>query len=91
MADNNNVEVNVYTETEKPVARIMLNGYNIQEGGVFGQSGAMRSFKVVNGDVTDFWSQQQLLTIRDESGNQSKIRIFALPAEEGGSGFVELL
>lgn len=89
---NNNVEVSVFSkENDGKVARIMLNGYNIESGGVFGQSGAMRSFKMVEGDVAKFWSRQEILQIKDDSGNEAKIRVFAIPAEEGGSGFVELL
>ena len=87
-----NVEVKVFIEPEaNSVAKIALNGYNIGEGSVFGRNGAMRSFKVVEGDVWDFWDKQTILTIRDDAGTESKIRIFAAPAQKGASGFVEFL
>ncbi|MCO5184986.1 MAG: hypothetical protein M9928_14885 [Anaerolineae bacterium] len=73
------------------IARIALNGYNIQAGNVFGRSGAMRSFKVVSGDVWELWDRQSPAVIQDEHGNRSTIRIFAMPAEKNSSGFVEFL
>ena len=69
----------------------MLNGYNIKSGGAFPNSGAMRSFKVVEGDLWHVWNVQQIVTLRDEAGQESKIRIAAFPAEEGASGFVEFI
>ena len=73
------------------MATIALNGYNITAGGVFGRSGAMRSFKVLSGDVHQYWERQEALQVRDDAGNESTLRIFAVPAEEGATGFVEFL
>ena len=73
------------------VATFTLNGYNIEAGGVFGTSGAMRSFKVIEGDIANYWLEQIPLEICDEQGNKSRIRIFAAPANYGGFGFVEFL
>lgn len=87
-----NVQVDVLTDQQSPlVARIALNGYSINEGGVFGRSGAMRSFKMVTGSVRRIWLDQTPVIIRDENGLEKKIRIFAAPAEEGAVGFVEFL
>lgn len=91
MADVN-VEVSVFHREEtKPVAKFSLNGYNIASGGVFGQSGAMRSFKVLDGDIWEYWERQTPLEIRDEEGRKQSIRVFAAPADEGAMGLVEFL
>lgn len=76
---------------QQPVAEIALNGYNIAAGGVFGLSGAMRSFRVVKGDIVPYWQTQTALTIRDEHGEERKIRVFAVPVEADSSGLVEFL
>jgi hypothetical protein len=91
MADNDSlVAVSTVGKTE-PIARIALNGYNIEAGTVFGRSGSMRSFRMVQGDLWNEWHQQSLLTITDDGGAQSTIRIYAWPAEAGASGFVEFV
>lgn len=85
-----NTTVEVFHLQSKPVAKIMLNGQNIAEGaGALYQAGAMRSFKLVDGDVYEYWRDQTPLTIKDDKGNMTTIRIFALPAEDGEIGFVE--
>lgn len=91
MATQDSVVTVTKVDTPVQVARIALNGYNIQAGNVFGRSGAMRSFKVVSGDLWELWDQQTPVVIQDEHGNRSTIRIFALPAEKHASGFVEFL
>jgi hypothetical protein len=83
--------VDVFQKNPKPIARIALNGHNIEQGGVFGHSGAMRSFRVVYGDLREQWIQQAPLTIRDRFGNESVIRVFAFPADDGAIGFVEFI
>jgi hypothetical protein len=88
---NQIVEVYQLNNAAAPVATIILNGYNINAGGVFGRAGAMRSFKLVEGNLQISWERQEPLNVRDEEGNESKLRIFAIPAETGGTGFVEFL
>ncbi len=88
---NQIVEVYEINRMTTPVAKIALNGHNINAGSVFGRTGAMRSFKVVEGNIWDYWERQEPLRIRDEAGNESMLRIFAVPAEMGATGFVEFL
>lgn len=84
--------LDVYSKTsKKPIARIILNGYNISAAKSLGQQGAMRSFSVDNGDLWDQWSRQDTLVLHDENGRQNPIKIAALPAEEDGFGLIEFL
>lgn len=89
----NEVIATVYDERSKPIARIALNGYNIRAGGALGRSGAMRSFRVLDGAPTlwDHWQGQRSFTLSDEEGNASEARIAAYPAEDNGFGFVEFV
>ncbi len=92
MADANNTRAVVYeAESSKPVAKIILNGYNIAAGGPLGKSGAMRSFKLIDGDLWEAWHLGKFLHVRAEDGRSGVIRIAAHPAEDGASGFVEFL
>lgn len=88
---NQIVDVYEMNNSTEPVAKIALNGHNISAGSVFGRAGAMRSFKVVEGNVWGYWERQEALRVRDSEGNESKLRIFAAPAETGATGFVEFL
>ena len=88
---NSTVEVFNNNSPQKRVAKITLNGYNINAGSVFGRTGAMRSFKLVEGDVFEYWERQEPLCVRDGEGNETQLRIFAVPAEVGATGFVEFL
>lgn len=81
----------VYTQANKLVANIVLNGYNIEEGGPLGRHGAMRSFKIVAGDLWDPWYAQNTVTLRTGVGQESKIRIAALPVEDEGFGLIEFI
>lgn len=93
MSEKNTV-VNVHeNEREEPVAKIMLNGYNIDAGNSFSHVGAMRSFKIITGQeaLMQYWQTQVPLQIDDGLGNRPKIRIYAAPRESGGLGFVEFL
>ena len=84
--------LDVYSQTsKKPIAQIMLNGYNISVTESLGQQGAMRSFSVDNGDLWDPWSLQEELVLHDENGRKAPIKIAALPAEEDGFGLIEFL
>jgi len=90
---NSTIEtVSVYLPaTNKLIANISLNGYNIRAGAIFPHSGAMRSFKLESGDLWDVWSVQRVLVVRDATGQEASVRIAALPSEEGSTGFVEFV
>lgn len=87
-----NTTVTVHdTKKNKLVAHIILNGRNLEAGGPLGYSGAMRSFKVIQGDLWDFWNRQAILIIRDEDGREARIKVAALPLEKEAVGFVEFV
>lgn len=81
----------VYTDQKKLVANIVLNGYNIEQGGPIGRHGAMRSFIIVEGDLWDEWSAQQPLTLRSDHGNESMVRVAALPVDDESYGLIEFI
>lgn len=84
--------ISVYTsQAKKPIASIVLNGYNIAAGGPLGRTGAMRSFKVISGDLWDSWNRQETLSLQSDNGEQATIKIAALPVEIDGAGLVEFL
>lgn len=91
MSDINEKAVLIDAKKRKAVATIVLNGYNIRGGGPLGQSGAMRSFKVVRGDLFQQWSTQEQLVLRSEAGQAFPVRIAALPVDDDSSGLVEFL
>ena len=63
--------LNVYISVKQPpIARIVLNGYNIEEG-MLNSLGAMHSFKVVQGDLWDQWDQQTAVTLSDDNGRDA--------------------
>jgi hypothetical protein len=75
----------------KLIARISLNGYNIQAGGVFPTSGAMRSFVLLDGDLWEQWNAVESVTLKSELGEQVPVRVAALPVEDDGYGLLEFL
>lgn len=81
----------VLNQHKKPVARVVLNGYNIDQGGPLGHEGAMRSFKLLEGDLWQEWATQTPLLLQSELGQQSKIRVAALPAESESFGLIEFI
>lgn len=94
MGESNNTNATVFERGnigKEPVAKIILNGYNIAAGGPLGKSGVMRSFKMIEGDLFSAWSLGTLLTVCVEDGRTATIRIAAHPAESNSSGFVEFL
>ncbi len=78
-------------ETNRIVARISLNGYDIKAGGLLPTTGAMRSFVVLNGDLWDSWNACAALSLRNEAGATVAVRIAALPVEEDSYGLLEFL
>ncbi len=92
MGDHNNTKATLYdSENGKELAKIVLNGYNIAAGGPLGKVGAMRSFRVVDGDLWDHWSEGRLIMVHAEDGRIADGRVAALPAEEGSAGLMEFI
>lgn len=77
--------------TQKPVAQVVLNGYNIQAGGPLGNAGPMRSFEIKKGSLYSFWTCQTPILLKHENGMQIYVRVAALPVEHGGMGLLEAL
>ena len=89
-----NLIVNVHEHGQgEPIAKIILNGYNIDAANSFAHVGAMRSFKILAGEeiLINYWRTQLPLQIDDGKGNTPLIRIYAAPSQSGGLGFVEFL
>ncbi|MBK8433734.1 MAG: hypothetical protein IPL28_21705 [Chloroflexi bacterium] len=92
MSETNNTNAIVYDgESGRKLALIVLNGYNIAAGGPLGKSGAMRSFKILKGNLWDEWSERRSLMVRAEDGRTADARVAALPAEENSSGLIEFI
>lgn len=51
----------------------------------------MRSFKVVTGDLWDQWRQQGKLVLRHDNGQESAVRVAALPVDDDSFGLIEFL
>jgi predicted NUDIX family NTP pyrophosphohydrolase len=84
--------IDVYeTRNNQLVARISLNGYDIEAGGLFPNSGAMRSFIMVDGDLWEQWNAVETLLLKNQQGASVSARIAALPVEEDGFGLIEFL
>lgn len=92
MAESKNTNAVVRENTHgKEVAQIVLNGYNIKAGGPLGKSGAMRSFKLTDGDLWSYWDIQSTFTVFAEDGQVAEARVAAMPVEYGALGFIEFL
>ena len=79
------------TNNKKLVARIALNGYDIHAGGLFPNSGAMRSFVLLDGDLWDQWNAVESINLKHENGEHVLVRVAALPVEDDGYGLIEFL
>lgn len=79
------------TEKQRPLAKVVLNGYNIESKDALGRHGAMCSFKIVDGDLWDEWNAQSQLVLRTIEGKEAAIKVTALPAEEDSYGLLEFL
>jgi hypothetical protein len=73
------------------VAQIRLNGYDIRAGVCTVPHGAMRSFRMVTGDLWAPWNIQAPLILCDNKGREAAIKVAALPAEDDSSGLIEFL
>jgi hypothetical protein len=83
--------LSVRTLAGREIATIVLNGYNIAAGGPLGDRSAMRSFKVVTGDVEAPFERQEALALHSPDGRQASVRIAARPATKGSAGLIEFL
>ncbi|MBN1314761.1 MAG: hypothetical protein JXA42_04815 [Anaerolineales bacterium] len=78
-------------KSKKPIAQVVLNGYNIQAGGPLGGAGPMRSFAIMRGSLYEYWSNQLPIMLSDDNGLHVYVRVAALPVERGGMGLFEAL
>ena len=84
--------LNVYHPSQKTeLAQVRLNGYNIDQTGTFGSLGAMRSFKIIEGDLWDEWNEQTAVILTDNGNHTTLIKVAALPTEEGAFGLLEFV
>lgn len=73
------------------VAQVILNGYDIRAGETTVPHGAMRSFKIVQGDLWAHWNVQATLILSDDSGQEATVKVAALPADHDSFGLIEFL
>ena len=84
--------LNVYREPNKEeVAQVILNGYNIDQDKSFGSLGAMRSFKIVRGDLWDQWNEQTAVVLANDTGLETLVRVAALPVDDASFGLIEFV
>jgi hypothetical protein len=79
------------SENKRPLAKVILNGYNIESKDAMGRHGAMCSFKIVDGDLWDEWNAQTHLVLRTNEGKEATIKVTALPAESDSYGLIEFI
>ena len=73
------------------IAQVILNGYNIEQDKSFGTLSAMRSFKIVRGDLWQEWNAQTPVILANANGQEAFIRVAALPVEENSFGLLEFV
>jgi hypothetical protein len=73
------------------VAQVILNGYDIRAGETTVPHGAMRSFKIVNGDLWEHWNLQSPLVLSNDEGQEAPVKVAALPADADSFGLIEFL
>ena len=76
---------------KRPLAKIVLNGYNIESKDALGRHGAMCSFKIIAGDLWDEWHAQSQLLLRTQEGQEAAIKVTALPVEDDSYGLIEFI
>lgn len=92
MTNKLTASLDVYdTKTKNLIARIALNGYDINAGGLFPTSGAMQSFVLLDGDLWDQWNAVEPVSLKNETGAQVPVHVAALPVEDDGYGLIEFL
>lgn len=77
--------------TDKPIARVVLNGYSIEQNQSLGRHGALCSFRIVEGDLWEEWHGQTHLVLRTQTGQEAAIKITALPVEVNSYGLIEFI
>ena len=84
--------LSVYLASQKKaVAQVVLNGYNIERNEAPGSPGAMRSFRIIQGDLWDQWNEQTAVILRDADGQDVAVRIAALPVDSASFGLLEFI
>lgn len=78
-------------QSANPLARVVLNGYSIEQSKSLGRHGALCSFKIVDGDLWAEWHSQAQLVLRTEAGDEALIKITALPVDEDSYGLIEFV
>jgi hypothetical protein len=73
------------------VAQVVLNGYDIKAGATTVPHGAMRSFRILAGDLWAQWNVQESLILSNDIGHEAEIRVAALPVDEASFGLIEFL
>lgn len=79
------------THDGSQLAEVMLNGYNIEQGGPLGLAGRMRSFMLVSGSLRYAWRRQQVMRLETPDGQTIDVRVAALPATADSMGLIEFL
>jgi hypothetical protein len=76
---------------KKEIAQVILNGYNIEQDGALGSLGAMRSFKIVRGDLWDLWNEQTAAILANNNGQETIVKVAALPVDYDSFGLIEFI
>lgn len=72
----------------KRLARIVLNGYNIDPNQNVGH---IRSFYMRQGDLVEAWSNFEQLLLCGHNGKAVPVRLAALPEDDDSLGLIEFL
>ena len=73
------------------LAQVVLNGYDIRAGVTTVPHGAMRSFRIVDGDLWTQWDVQSPLILSNAIGQEAEVKVAALPVDEMSFGLIEFL
>ena len=75
------------------LAQVTLEGQHMPPEGPFRYTGLMRSFRLVDGNISELrkkWRRQTLLTVH-LGGTTALVRVAALPNGLGSRGFLEFV
>lgn len=78
-------------QSASPLAKVVLNGYSIEQTKSLGRHGALCSFKIIEGDLWDEWHAQTQLVLRAQAGDEAHIKITALPVDTDSYGLIEFV
>lgn len=73
------------------LAQVILNGYDIKAGVTTVPHGAMRSFRIVTGDLWEQWDVQMPLLLCNAIGQEAAVKVAALPVDNESFGLIEFL